>query len=108
MLWIILTEKSMGARKFENHVLFRMTYIHNHYSAKSVQRLRKTLHLKGTVQEAASFKTLEKVYDVIRERFPRMGARQMVTTIRQDYSIKVSECVNSWFIGSKKKLIQFL
>ena len=76
-----------------------------HYSAKSVQRLRKALGLKGTIQQAASFETLETIYEIIWGRFPHMGARQMVTTIHQDYSIKVSECVNSWLIW-RKNLIQ--
>lgn len=68
-------------------------------SAKSVQRLRKKLGLKGTIQQAASFEMVLDIYKVLRGRFPTMGARRMVTVIRQDYSIKVSEYV---YDASKK------
>jgi hypothetical protein len=60
-------------------------------SQKSVQRIRKDLGLKGTVQQAATFETITEIYKVIRARFPTMGARRMVTVIRQEYSIRVSE-----------------
>ena len=39
------------------------------------------------------YETLTEIYKVLRSRFPTMGARRMVTTIRQDYSIKVPEYV---------------
>ena len=55
--------------------------------------MRDRLGLKGTIQQAATFETLTEIYKVVRSRFPTMGARRMVTTIRQDYSIKVSEYV---------------
>jgi hypothetical protein len=55
--------------------------------------VRERLGLKGTTQQAATFETLAEIYKVLRSRFPSMGARRMVTTIRQDYSIKVSEYV---------------
>ncbi|KAM6489501.1 hypothetical protein JOM56_015058 [Amanita muscaria] len=60
-------------------------------SAKSVQRIRGQLDLKGTIKQAATFETLKDIYQVLRARFPTMGARKMVFVIRQDYSIKVSE-----------------
>lgn len=63
----------------------------NDYSYKSIQRVRERLGLKGTIQQAATFETLTEIYKVIRSRFPSMGARRMVTTIRQDYSIKIPE-----------------
>jgi hypothetical protein len=37
------------------------------------------------------FESIAPSYLEIRERFPTMGARVMVATLRQDYSIKVSE-----------------
>jgi hypothetical protein len=55
--------------------------------------LRKNFDLKGTIQQAAMFETLNEIYKVLRGRFPSMGARRMVTTIRAEYSIKVSEYV---------------
>ncbi|KAF8649193.1 hypothetical protein AX14_008738, partial [Amanita brunnescens Koide BX004] len=61
---------------------------------KRFQRLRRRFDLKGTIQQNATFDTLKDIYNVLRSRFPRMGARKMVTLIRQDYSIKVSECVH--------------
>lgn len=60
-------------------------------STKSLQRLRKKMGLEGTRQRAASFETIAPFIQEIRGRFPTMGARQMVTTLRQDYSLKASE-----------------
>ncbi|KAM6490176.1 hypothetical protein JOM56_014368, partial [Amanita muscaria] len=71
-------------------------------SAKSVQRRRKDLGLKGTIQQAASFDTLEEIYKILRTRFPGMGARRMVTTIRKDYLIKVSEDLVNRFLRDKE------
>ncbi|KAJ6534299.1 hypothetical protein B0H19DRAFT_1272015 [Mycena capillaripes] len=68
-------------------------------SAKSVQRLRQTLDLKGVRQQAASFEMITPFYLEIRERFPMMGARAMVALLRQDYSIKVAEAfLNKFFL----------
>ena len=44
----------------------------------------------------ASFETIAPFIEEIRQRFPMMGARQMVTTMRQDYTLKVSEYVTTW------------
>ncbi|KAJ7347697.1 hypothetical protein DFH08DRAFT_808478 [Mycena albidolilacea] len=60
-------------------------------SAKSIQRLRKKLGLKGARQQAATFDSITPFYEEIRERFPTMGARMMVSLLRQDYGIKVGE-----------------
>ncbi|KAJ6553413.1 hypothetical protein B0H19DRAFT_1211058 [Mycena capillaripes] len=60
-------------------------------SGKTVQRLRDKLDLKGVRQQAATLETIMPFYMEIRERFPTMGARAMVATLRQDYSIKVAE-----------------
>ncbi|KAM6491906.1 hypothetical protein JOM56_012544 [Amanita muscaria] len=58
---------------------------------KSVQRIRKDLNLKGTIQQAATFDTVIEIYKVLRGRFPTMGAHRMVTVVQQEYSIRVSE-----------------
>ena len=63
----------------------------NHCSQKSVQRIKKDLGLKGIIQQAATFETIEEIYKVLRARFPTMGARRIVTVIRQEYSLRVSE-----------------
>jgi hypothetical protein len=47
--------------------------------------------LKGTRQQNATFETIAPFIQEIRNRFPTMGARQMITTLRQDYSLKVPE-----------------
>ena len=47
--------------------------------------------LKGTIQQAATFETIEAIYDVLQPHFPTMGACRMVTVIRKQYSIQVSE-----------------
>jgi hypothetical protein len=65
----------------------------NLQSVKSLQRARTKLGLKGTRQQKASFETIASFIEEIRQRFPMMGARQMVTTMRQDYTLKVPEYV---------------
>ncbi|KAF8215519.1 hypothetical protein K438DRAFT_2104665 [Mycena galopus ATCC 62051] len=60
-------------------------------SSKSVQRIRKKLDLKGARQRAATLESIAPFYKEIRERFPTMGARAMVSTLRQDYNIKIGE-----------------
>jgi hypothetical protein len=55
------------------------------------QWLRKKLDLKRARQQAGMFESNAPFYLEIRERFPTMGASVMVATLRQDYSIKVSE-----------------
>ncbi|KAJ7303717.1 hypothetical protein DFH08DRAFT_918758 [Mycena albidolilacea] len=61
------------------------------FSAKTVQRLRTKLGLQGVRQRGATFESITPFYMEIRERFPNMGARAMVATLRQEYSIKVAE-----------------
>lgn len=61
------------------------------YSTKSVQRFRAKLGLLNTRQQNQTFETISPFIQEIRGRFPTMGARQMVTTMRQDYKIKVPE-----------------
>jgi hypothetical protein len=57
----------------------------------SLKRIRKAMGLKGTRQQNATFETIAPFIKEIRDLFPTMGARQMVTTLRQDYSLKVPE-----------------
>jgi len=70
----------------------------SNHSQKSVQRIRKDLGLKGTIQQAATFETITQIYEVLQARFPTMGACWMVTVIRQEYSIRVSEYNYSLFL----------
>ncbi|KAI9445613.1 hypothetical protein F5148DRAFT_1254841, partial [Russula earlei] len=49
-------------------------------------------------QYGFSFETIAPFVQEIRERFPTMGARQMVTTLRQDYSLKVPKATIARFL----------
>jgi hypothetical protein len=60
-------------------------------SISSVQRIRKKLGLKGTRQQGVEVETIVPLIQEIRSRFPTMGARAMVTVLRQDHDIKVPE-----------------
>ena len=48
----------------------------------------------GTRQQKQSFNAIAPFVQEIKEHFPNMGARQLVSTLRQDYLIKVSEYVS--------------
>lgn len=63
-------------------------------STRSLSRVCKDMGLKGTRQQKACFDDIKPFVAEIRARFPTMGARQMVTLLRQDYSMKVSEYVS--------------
>ncbi|KAL1687133.1 hypothetical protein GGG16DRAFT_117261 [Schizophyllum commune] len=60
-------------------------------SAKSIQRARARLGLKGTRQRAATYDDIGPSIAQIRERYPTWGARQIVNTLRLDYALKVPE-----------------
>ncbi|GLB40063.1 hypothetical protein LshimejAT787_0705730 [Lyophyllum shimeji] len=77
--------------KIADHALDHFDRNNHGLSQKTVQRIRKEMGLKGTIQQAATFETITEIYKILRARFPTMGARRMVTVIRQDYSIRVSE-----------------
>ncbi|KAJ7084177.1 hypothetical protein C8R43DRAFT_1051851 [Mycena crocata] len=76
-------------------------------SYKTVQRLRNKLDLKGSRQRSATVESIYPFYLEIRERFPTMGARAMVATLRQDYRIKVSEgFLNGFFRGIEPEALK--
>ncbi|KAF8125216.1 hypothetical protein K438DRAFT_2002219 [Mycena galopus ATCC 62051] len=60
-------------------------------SKQTVQRRRTEMGLLGTRQRAVTWEELEPIYDKLRQKFPNMGARSMVTTLRQQHGIKVPE-----------------
>ncbi|KAF5377194.1 hypothetical protein D9615_006459 [Tricholomella constricta] len=60
-------------------------------SVSSLKRVRAKLGLVGTRKRNASFEEIAPFLLEIRERFPTMGARQMVTVLRHDYELKVPE-----------------
>ena len=64
-------------------------------SRTSIRRKREQWGLQGTRQQKHTFETIEPFVKEIKTRFPSMGARQLVTTLRQDYKLKVSEYVLS-------------
>jgi hypothetical protein len=45
----------------------------------------------NTRQQKHTFETIAPFIKEIKDRFPNMGARQLVTTLRQNYQLKVSE-----------------
>jgi len=47
--------------------------------------------MQNTRQQKNTFETITPFIQEIKEHFPTMGARQLVTTLRQNYKLKVSE-----------------
>ncbi|KAI9437413.1 hypothetical protein F5148DRAFT_1262673 [Russula earlei] len=80
------------------HVLDHFDKSQYGFSVKSLQQVHMKLGLRGTRQQQASFETIALFVQEIRERFSTMGARQMVTTLRQDYSLKVPEATIAQFL----------
>jgi len=74
-------------------------------SIKSLRRVREKIGLRGTRQQKATFKTIGPFVQEIQARYPTMGARQMVTTLRQDYSLKVPEYVSTRYPSTGNKLM---
>ncbi|KAJ7150864.1 hypothetical protein C8R43DRAFT_951294 [Mycena crocata] len=64
-------------------------------SKYTIQQRRRKLGLKGTRQQAATWGDILPMYLKLRAKFPNMGARAMVTKLRQDYGIKVPEALLS-------------
>ncbi|KAF8232648.1 hypothetical protein L208DRAFT_1271005, partial [Tricholoma matsutake] len=73
------------------HVLDHFDKSKYGFSLKSLGRVRASLGLKGTRQQKAAFETISPFIQEICAHFPTMGAHQMVTTLHQDYFLKVSE-----------------
>ncbi|KAJ7075212.1 hypothetical protein B0H15DRAFT_792147, partial [Mycena belliarum] len=61
------------------------------FSLRLVQKRTHTLGLLGSRQQGATAEAILPFYHEIRTRFPTMGARAMVATLRQQYNFKVSE-----------------
>ncbi|KAH7870716.1 uncharacterized protein C8R40DRAFT_1056282, partial [Lentinula edodes] len=81
-----------------NHVMDHFNREEYGISYKSVQRIRNDLQLLGTRQRKASFETIMPYFLELRELYPNMGARAMVTVLRQEYGIKVPEkLLNDFF-----------
>ncbi|KAJ4464609.1 hypothetical protein C8J55DRAFT_566711 [Lentinula edodes] len=76
-----------------NHVMDHFNREEYGISYKSVQRMRNDLQLLGTRQRKASFETIMPYFLELRGLYPNMGARAMVTVLRQEYGIKVPEWV---------------
>jgi hypothetical protein len=49
------------------------------------------MKLLSTRKRAITWDELEPIYEELREKFPNMGARSMVNSLRQQYGIKVPE-----------------
>jgi hypothetical protein len=84
-------------------------------SLKSLKRLRTSWGILSTAQQHHTFETIAPAIAEIRSRFPTMGARQMVSTLRLDYNQKVSEyvfiCLELYLILthlSRKLVLNFL
>lgn len=67
-------------------------------SERSVRRLRnrEDWGLKSTKRQGHTVESIAQAAQEIRGRFPTMGARAMVTTLRQDYGIRVPEYGSSY------------
>lgn len=62
-------------------------------SLRSLERRRKSWGLLNTRQQGQTFTTIAPFIDEVKERFPNKGARGLVTHLRQEYLLKVSEYV---------------
>ncbi|KAK7021519.1 hypothetical protein R3P38DRAFT_2518839 [Favolaschia claudopus] len=62
-------------------------------SSKTVKRRRKAMGLLSTVKQAVTWEELEPIYRELRQKFPNLGARDMVAKLRILYGIKISEMV---------------
>jgi hypothetical protein len=74
-------------------------------SIKSLRRVREKIGLRGTRQQKANFEIIGPFVQEIRARYPTMGAHQMVTTLRQDYSLKVPEYMSTRYPSTGNKLM---
>jgi hypothetical protein len=70
-------------------IVFDLIY----HSKSTVKRKRKLLGLLGTRQRGATWQDIEPLYIKIRAKFPNMGARGMVSLLRQEYGMKVPEYI---------------
>ena len=55
--------------------------------------MRASWGLRSTRQQRQTTETIAASVQEIRHRFPTMGARQMVVTLRQDYNVRVPEYI---------------
>ena len=60
-------------------------------SLRSLERRRKEWGLLNTRQQKQTFLTIVPFVDKVKERFPNKGVRGLVTHLRQEYFLKVSE-----------------
>ncbi|KAH9947774.1 hypothetical protein B0H21DRAFT_310604 [Amylocystis lapponica] len=60
-------------------------------SIASLKRMRKAWGLKSTRQQKHTVASIAPAVEQIRARAPKMGARQMVVRLREDYMIKAPE-----------------
>ncbi|KAJ7455486.1 hypothetical protein FB451DRAFT_1342284 [Mycena latifolia] len=68
----------------------------------TVKRRRESIGLLSARKRAATWEEIAPFYEVIRKKFPNMGARGMVTVLRQEHKIKVPE----EFMAQAFKLIE--
>ncbi len=57
----------------------------------TVKRFRASLGLKSTRQQHHSLESISVPIQDIRERFPMMGARGLVTKLRKEFNLRVAE-----------------
>ncbi|KAK7027800.1 hypothetical protein R3P38DRAFT_3315318 [Favolaschia claudopus] len=62
-------------------------------STSTVKRRRKQIQLLSTVKQAVTWEDLEPMYKELRQKFPNLGARDMVAKLRLLYGVKISEMV---------------
>jgi hypothetical protein len=74
-------------------------------SIKSLRRVREKIGLWGTQQQKATFETIGPFVQEIWARYPTIGAHQMVTTLQQDYSLKVPEYMSTRYPSTGNKLM---
>src|SRR6266545_2751686 len=67
-------------------------------SRSSLRRKREKWGMLNTRQQKHTFETIAPFIKETKDHFPNMGAHQLVTILRQNYQLKVSEYVQYCFL----------
>ncbi|KAK7002061.1 hypothetical protein R3P38DRAFT_3326646 [Favolaschia claudopus] len=71
-------------------------------STSTVKRRRKQIQLLSTVKQAVTWEDIEPMYNNLRQKFPNLGARDMVAKLRLLYGVRISEEHDSEGIARRK------
>ncbi|KAL0960439.1 hypothetical protein HGRIS_005482 [Hohenbuehelia grisea] len=81
----------LNDKKVAEHALDHFDCTKFGLSNTTMKRLRRKWGFASTRQQRNTFETIAPFVQEIRSRFPTMGARSMVSALRQDYGLRVPE-----------------